>query len=278
MFASSSVMWPSKPASMMPAVWWTTRPSRPSELLPSSDATMSDGSVTRSATTASTNSPGWRMNGSSSVTVTSSVRSSIGRFTSMYAYRELRNTRKAFPTRTSMLPGCTMASSNGSIPIRPAATSSRIDRSDSTIRGIVTSALCYFWSQGAVTGNGRPAAEFCTRGSEPMPRTVDLRTEIPGPKSREIIARKERVVADAKSLLAPFVIDHAHGCVITDVDGNTFLDWSGGIGCLNVGHTNAAVSAALHAQVDRFLHTDFTIVPYESYVELAERITARSPI
>ncbi|HXD70542.1 MAG TPA: aminotransferase class III-fold pyridoxal phosphate-dependent enzyme, partial [Gaiellales bacterium] len=111
-----------------------------------------------------------------------------------------------------------------------------------------------------------------------MPRTVDLRTEIPGPKSREIIARKERVVADAKSLLAPFVIDHARGCVITDVDGNTFLDWSGGIGCLNVGHTNAAVSAALHAQVDRFLHTDFTIVPYESYVELAERITARSPI
>ena len=111
-----------------------------------------------------------------------------------------------------------------------------------------------------------------------MPRTVDLRTAIPGPKSREIIARKERVVANAKSLLAPFVIDHAHGCVITDVDGNTFLDWTGGIGCLNVGHTNAAVSAALHQQVDRFLHTDFTMVPYESYVELAERLLAVTPI
>jgi 4-aminobutyrate aminotransferase / (S)-3-amino-2-methylpropionate transaminase / 5-aminovalerate transaminase len=111
-----------------------------------------------------------------------------------------------------------------------------------------------------------------------MPRTVDLRTEIPGPKSRAIAARKERVIADAKSLLTPIVLDHAHGCVVTDVDGNTFLDWSGGIGCLNVGHTNAAVSEALHAQVDRFLHTDFTIVPYESYIELAERITARSPI
>jgi 4-aminobutyrate aminotransferase / (S)-3-amino-2-methylpropionate transaminase / 5-aminovalerate transaminase len=111
-----------------------------------------------------------------------------------------------------------------------------------------------------------------------MPRTVDLRTEIPGPKSRAIVARKERVIADAKSLLTPIVLDHAHGCVVTDVDGNTFLDWSGGIGCLNVGHTNAAVSKALHAQVDRFLHTDFTIVPYESYVELAERITSRSPI
>jgi 4-aminobutyrate aminotransferase / (S)-3-amino-2-methylpropionate transaminase / 5-aminovalerate transaminase len=111
-----------------------------------------------------------------------------------------------------------------------------------------------------------------------MPKTVDLRTEIPGPKSRAILARKERVVAEAKTILAPFVIDHGHGCVVTDVDGNTFLDWSGGIGCLNVGHTNAAVSAALHQQVDRFLHTDFTVVPYEGYVELAERIVAVSPI
>ena len=65
---------------------------------------------------------------------------------------------------------------------------------------------------------------------------------------------------------------------LTDVDGNTFLDWTGGIGCLNVGHANPAVSAALHAQVDRFLHTDFTMVPYESYVELAERLLAVAPI
>jgi 4-aminobutyrate aminotransferase/(S)-3-amino-2-methylpropionate transaminase len=111
-----------------------------------------------------------------------------------------------------------------------------------------------------------------------MGRTVDLRTEVPGPRSREIIARKERVVAAAKSLVAPIVIDRAHGCVVTDVDGNTFLDWSGGIGCLNVGHTNARVSAALHEQIDRFLHTDFTIVPYESYVELAERLLDVTPI
>jgi 4-aminobutyrate aminotransferase/(S)-3-amino-2-methylpropionate transaminase len=111
-----------------------------------------------------------------------------------------------------------------------------------------------------------------------MGRTVELRTEIPGPNSRAIVARKERVVAAAKTLVAPVVIDRGAGCTVTDVDGNTFLDWSGGIGCLNVGHTNAAVTAALHAQIDRFLHTDFTIVPYESYVELAERITARSPI
>ncbi len=111
-----------------------------------------------------------------------------------------------------------------------------------------------------------------------MGKTIDLRTEIPGPRSREILARKERVIADAKSIYIPAVIDHAHGIVVTDVDGNTFLDWTGGIGCLNVGHTNQAVSAALHRQVDRFLHTDFTMVPYESYVEYAERLLERVPI
>jgi 4-aminobutyrate aminotransferase-like enzyme len=83
-----------------------------------------------------------------------------------------------------------------------------------------------------------------------MAPTIDLRTELPGPRSTEILARKQRVIADAKSIYLPIVIDHAHGVAVTDVDGNTFLDWTGGIGCLNVGHTNEAVSAALHAQVD----------------------------
>jgi 4-aminobutyrate aminotransferase / (S)-3-amino-2-methylpropionate transaminase / 5-aminovalerate transaminase len=111
-----------------------------------------------------------------------------------------------------------------------------------------------------------------------MGKTIELRTAVPGPKSKQILERKERVIADAKSIYLPIAIDHAHGCAVTDVDGNTFLDWTGGIGCLNVGHTNAAVSAALHAQIDRFLHTDFTMVPYESYVELAERLLAVTPI
>src|ERR671928_1634134 len=111
-----------------------------------------------------------------------------------------------------------------------------------------------------------------------MGKTVDLVTEVPGPRSRAILERKERVVAAAKSIHMPIVVERAHGIAVTDVDGNTFLDWTGGIGCLNVGHTNEAVSAALHAQVDRFLHTDFTMVPYESYVELAERLGARVPI
>src|SRR6201987_6519038 len=111
-----------------------------------------------------------------------------------------------------------------------------------------------------------------------MAKTIDLRTELPGPRSREILARKARVIAEAKSIYLPIVIDRAHGVGVIDVDGNPFLDWTGGIGCLNVGHTNEAVAAALHAQVDRFLHTDFTMVPYESYIELAERLLDKTPI
>jgi 4-aminobutyrate aminotransferase/(S)-3-amino-2-methylpropionate transaminase len=108
--------------------------------------------------------------------------------------------------------------------------------------------------------------------------SIVLRTEIPGPRSRELTARKDRVVARAKSLWTPVWVDHAEGALLTDVDGNTFIDFGGGIGCLNVGHSHPRVTAAVVAAAQRFLHTDFTIVPYEGYVELAERLLARVPI
>jgi 4-aminobutyrate aminotransferase/(S)-3-amino-2-methylpropionate transaminase len=109
-------------------------------------------------------------------------------------------------------------------------------------------------------------------------RAIELKTEIPGPRSREIIERKERVVADPLSLYVPVVIDSGRGVLVTDVDGNTFVDFTGGVGCLNVGHSNPRVAAAAQEQLDRFSHTDFTVVPYEVYVSLAERLLALSPI
>jgi 4-aminobutyrate aminotransferase / (S)-3-amino-2-methylpropionate transaminase / 5-aminovalerate transaminase len=109
-------------------------------------------------------------------------------------------------------------------------------------------------------------------------QSIRIQTEIPGPISRSWIARKEAVIANAKTLVVPIFVERASGATLTDVDGNTFLDFAGGIGCLTVGHSNPEVSKAVHAQVDRFLHTDFTIVPYDSYVELAERLAARTPI
>jgi 4-aminobutyrate aminotransferase / (S)-3-amino-2-methylpropionate transaminase / 5-aminovalerate transaminase len=109
-------------------------------------------------------------------------------------------------------------------------------------------------------------------------KSIELRTAIPGPRSQEILERKAQVVADPLSIYIPVVIDHGDGATLTDVDGNTFIDFTGGVGCLNVGHANARVTEAVQEQAARFLHTDFTIVPYEVYVTLAERLVATAPI
>jgi 4-aminobutyrate aminotransferase/(S)-3-amino-2-methylpropionate transaminase len=111
-----------------------------------------------------------------------------------------------------------------------------------------------------------------------MTRTIELKTAIPGPRSREILERKERVVADPLSVYLPIVAEEASGATLTDVDGNTFIDFTGGVGCLNVGHSHPQVVAAAQAQLERFAHTDFTIVPYEVYVTLAERLIGLAPI
>ena len=108
-------------------------------------------------------------------------------------------------------------------------------------------------------------------------KAIELRTAIPGPRSQEILARKQQVVADPLSIFLPVVIDHGQGATLSDIDGNTFIDFTGGVGCLNVGHANPRVVEAVQEQAARFLHTDFTIVPYEAYVTLAERLIAASP-
>ncbi len=109
-------------------------------------------------------------------------------------------------------------------------------------------------------------------------RVIEIRTEIPGPRSRAILEREARAVARPLVVHGPVVADRARGATITDVDGNTFVDFVGGVGVANVGHNHPRVVAAITEQVDRFLHTDFTVVPYEGYVELAERLGALVPI
>jgi len=108
-------------------------------------------------------------------------------------------------------------------------------------------------------------------------KTIDLRTAIPGPRSQEILERKARVIAEPLSIFLPVVIERGEGATLTDVDGNTFIDFTGGVGCLNVGHANPRVVDAVQEQAAKFFHTDFTIVPYEVYVTLAERLIALSP-
>jgi 4-aminobutyrate aminotransferase / (S)-3-amino-2-methylpropionate transaminase / 5-aminovalerate transaminase len=109
-------------------------------------------------------------------------------------------------------------------------------------------------------------------------RSIELKTEIPGPRSREILERKARVVAEPLSVFLPVVVVEGHGATVTDADGNTLIDFTGGVGCLNVGHSHPQVVAAAQEQLARFSHTDFTIVPYEVYITLAERLCELAPV
>jgi 4-aminobutyrate aminotransferase/(S)-3-amino-2-methylpropionate transaminase len=111
-----------------------------------------------------------------------------------------------------------------------------------------------------------------------LTRSISLRTALPGPRSAQILERKRRVVAEPLSLYLPVVVEYASGALVTDVDGNVFIDFTGGVGCLNAGHAPPLVVEAVAEQAARFLHTDFTMLPYEVYVELAERLCAAVPI
>ena len=108
-------------------------------------------------------------------------------------------------------------------------------------------------------------------------RFISLRTEVPGPRSREIASRKERYVPAAFETLSPFFIAEGHGALVKDVDGNQFIDFTGGWGCLFVGHTPERVVEAVRDQAGKFIHTDFTAIPYEPLVMLAERLAKLAP-
>ena len=89
--------------------------------------------------------------------------------------------------------------------------------------------------------------------------------------------RRNAAVAQGAFHVTPVFIERAEGAVIEDVDGNRMIDFAGGIGCLNTGHRPASVVDAIKKQLDRFLHTSFNVLPYESYVRLSERLNAIAP-
>jgi 4-aminobutyrate aminotransferase/(S)-3-amino-2-methylpropionate transaminase len=108
-------------------------------------------------------------------------------------------------------------------------------------------------------------------------RAIELKTAVPGPRSQAVLDRIEASVASPFAITFPVVAASARGALITDVDGNTFIDFAGGVGCLNVGHSHPHVVQAAQEQLDRFSHTDFTVVPYEVYATLSERLLALAP-
>lgn len=101
---------------------------------------------------------------------------------------------------------------------------------------------------------------------------------LPGPKSSALIQRRSQSVPSSIRCIYPVVIDKAEGAMIQDPDGNRFLDWVGGVGVLNVGHCHPALVAAVKEQSEKYFHGMFNIVTHEGYIELAEKLGAKTPV
>jgi 4-aminobutyrate aminotransferase/(S)-3-amino-2-methylpropionate transaminase len=106
---------------------------------------------------------------------------------------------------------------------------------------------------------------------------ANVKTELPGPKAKEILERRKKYVPKGVSNGIPTFVEKAQGALLTDVDGNTFIDFAGAIGTINVGHCTPEVVEALHDQVDKYIHTGFNVMMYEPYIELAERLVKITP-
>src|SRR5579864_9358141 len=110
-----------------------------------------------------------------------------------------------------------------------------------------------------------------------LPQKRSVVTEIPGPRSRALAARRAAAVPAGVGTTMPVFCERAAGGVVVDVDGNSFIDFAGGIAVLTVGSSARRVVDAVSDQVARFTHTCFQVTPYESYVALAERLNELTP-
>lgn len=107
--------------------------------------------------------------------------------------------------------------------------------------------------------------------------TINLKTEIPGEKSKSILARRKNSLPSGSAFATEIVVKSASGAVVTDVDGNNLLDFAGGIGMLNIGHNRKEIIDAVKLQLDEFVHSCNIVATVEKYVELAELLNSITP-
>ncbi|MED4716651.1 4-aminobutyrate--2-oxoglutarate transaminase [Bacillus badius] len=100
---------------------------------------------------------------------------------------------------------------------------------------------------------------------------------LPGEKAKALLERRQNAVPKGVSNGVPTFAEKAEGALIHDVDGNTFIDFVGAIGVMNVGHCHPKVTEAVHKQVDQYIHPGFNVMMYEPYIELAEKLAAIAP-
>jgi 4-aminobutyrate aminotransferase / (S)-3-amino-2-methylpropionate transaminase / 5-aminovalerate transaminase len=114
-------------------------------------------------------------------------------------------------------------------------------------------------------------------GGPGLPQHRNVVTEIPGPASRALMARRDGTVARGVSTTLPVFITAAGGGVLLDADGNSLIDFGSGIAVASVGNAAAAVVDRVQHQVAQFTHTCFMVTPYEGYVEVCEELARRTP-
>ncbi len=96
-------------------------------------------------------------------------------------------------------------------------------------------------------------------------------------KNEHLMARKAAATPRGVGVMGSFFADRAEGAELWDVEGNRYIDFAGGIAVMNVGHGHPKVLAAIRAQLERFTHTCYQVVPYESYLALAEKLNQLTP-
>lgn len=121
------------------------------------------------------------------------------------------------------------------------------------------------------------AARVVPLGGPSLPQELRLLTEVPGPRSRELLSRKGSAVARGVGIGLPVFVTAAGGGVVIDVDGNSLIDLGSGIAVTGVGNSAPAVVSAVSHQVAQFTHTCFTVTGYEGYVEVSEVLNRLTP-
>ncbi|MBW5448544.1 4-aminobutyrate--2-oxoglutarate transaminase [Cohnella sp. CFH 77786] len=106
---------------------------------------------------------------------------------------------------------------------------------------------------------------------------VSVSADFPGPRTRELLEQRRRYVSSGVGNTTPIFVRQARGALLTDVDGNAFLDFAGAIGSLNVGHCPPEVVEAVRHQTEQYIHACFHAAMYEPYVALAEKLAAITP-
>jgi len=106
---------------------------------------------------------------------------------------------------------------------------------------------------------------------------ISIKTTIPGPVAKELLKKKEKHVPKGPFNTMLTFAEKGDGALLTDVDGNTFIDLAGAIGSLNVGHCPPQVVNAIKNQAEHYIHTSFHVMMYESYIKLAETLNELTP-